>query len=133
MKKLLSAFLLGSSFFAPVQAQQTPKTFSGECVIRDLSYITTTEVPCVVSTNSQGIYDNRDRSERSWVVSIKGSQKTVVCKEDGTGILIKPMMVTSDYTSPEFKWYGTCKGNRMMGISYITLKTELTTLSFPQW
>ena len=133
MKKLLSALLLGSSFFAPIQAQQSPKLFSGQCIIDNGSYVTRTEVPCIVSTNSKGIYDNKDRSERSWVVSVNGDNKTVVCKEDGTGILVNPMMVTSDYTYPESKSYGTCKGQRLAGISYVTLRTEGYVLAFPQW
>lgn len=133
MKKLLSALLLGSSFFAPIQAQQSPKMFSGQCIIDKGSYVTRYETPCVVSTNSKGFYDHKDHSERSWVVSVNGDNKTVVCKEDGTGILIKPMMVTPNYTYPESKSYGTCKGLRTMGITYLTLRTEGYVLSFPQW
>ena len=133
MKKLISAIILSSAIIAPVQAQQAPKTFSGVCMINNESYRSLTDIPCVVSTNSRGLYDNRSQSDMSWSIIYGDKQVTVKCDQNGNGVYIKPQQVTPDVTFPEYQWYGSCKGLRTMGITYLFFESEGSTLRFPQW
>ena len=137
MKRLLSAMsavsLLTAASFPSASQASTPKTFSGTCFLRYESNADISEHYCVVSTNSTGLYGGRDQAARTWNVVIEGNTKTVICKEDGSGMLIKPARHPA-WHDKEYRWHGTCIGRKLLGFYYINFETDDGLyLAFPQY
>lgn len=139
MKRLLSAMsavsLLTTAYFPSASQASTLNTFSGRCFFKNETYVKTTERPCVVSTNSTGIYglSHADQAEWQWNVVVDGRTKAVVCKKDGSGILIKPEH-HPNFNNEEYRWHGTCRGLKTFGIYYIEIETnDGLFLKFPQY
>lgn len=87
----------------------------------------------MVSTNSTGLFEGRDQAERTWNVVVEGNTKTVICNEDGSGMLVKPARHPT-WHDKEYHWHGTCISLKTFGIYYIEIETnDGLFLKFPQY